>query len=532
MPENDKQIRPLESIHDWRNRIRFKNKYGVYGGELNPSIITAERTPKPTGTWMQRIKNFIHPYGKRKDVEEEAYARKSFVNKHYKELDYTNPEKVANYVEALKSYRIPSDILDEFDKKTDEYRGNYASSILPFKKDSNQNDFLSQMWRWYSRKKGFQSKGVESFSNKGTDVIDLDKNVIRLTPKSRQSTALFNEFVESKRPSVNKASEYQNGKIKSFGDLHDIPTKNISLYAGIEDGHFKLDSLNHFNPETVIYPARNIKRSVRPIKKFIINAVDSDTGVSPEAAWEIGIVHGNIDPWYFTRDRVIRGDEEKFPSFEQDRQEYEHYRDSITNEIDKALKQGKTLTATRLLFGDNSVEKPESSRKLRDIITVIPIYDGNGNSNWIMDDRRYYTGFYSPRLRAKQDSLYTISKDTEKYINNESGKGYSYIDTKGVEHPISDYNASILDSKMVFGNPSGGKFIGRIQDISKAQLDSLNAWLSKNPSWLIRPDLGSFSQYRLDSPSLGEYLKQYYEHPKPEDPNVFTIGTTEPNKVW
>jgi hypothetical protein len=51
---------------------------------------------------------------------------------------------------------------------------------------------------------------------------------------------------------------------------------------------------------------------------------------------------------------------------------------------------------------------------------------------------------------------------------------YFYIDTNGNEHPISDYNASILDSKMVFGNPNGGKFIGRIQDISQSQLDSLN----------------------------------------------------------
>jgi hypothetical protein len=85
---------------------------------------------------------------------------------------------------------------------------------------------------------------------------------------------------------------------------------------------------------------------------------------------------------------------------------------------------------------------------------------------------------------------------------------------------------------MVFGNPNGGKFIGRIQDISQSQLDSLNNWLFMNPSWLIRPDLGSFAQYRLDNPSLKEYLSQYFEHPNPKDPNVFTVGTTEPNEVF
>ena len=85
---------------------------------------------------------------------------------------------------------------------------------------------------------------------------------------------------------------------------------------------------------------------------------------------------------------------------------------------------------------------------------------------------------------------------------------------------------------MVLADPNGGFMIGRIQDISQPQLDSLNSILEKRPMWLIRPDLGSFSQYRLDYPSLSKYLEQYYEHPRPDDPNVFTVGTTEPNKAF
>jgi len=27
-------------------------------------------------------------------------------------------------------------------------------------------------------------------------------------------------------------------------------------------------------------------------------------------------------------------------------------------------------------------------------------------------------------------------------------------------------------------------------------------------------------------------LKQYYEHPNPNDPNVYVVGTTQPNKLW
>lgn len=116
-----------------------------------------------------------------------------------------------------------------------------------------------------------------SFTNMGTDIIDLDKNVIRLTPRSRQSTALFNEFVEEKLPSVHNASEYQQGRVSMFGDIHKVPIENISLYAGVENGHFKLDSLQNFNPNTTIYPARNIKRNVQPITKLVIKNIENPT---------------------------------------------------------------------------------------------------------------------------------------------------------------------------------------------------------------------------------------------------------------
>jgi hypothetical protein len=64
--------------------------------------------------------------------------------------------------------------------------------------------------------------------------------------------------------------------VKRFGDLRNIPVENISLYAGIEDGHFKLDSLQNFNPETTIYPARNIRRDVLPITALKINQLEGE----------------------------------------------------------------------------------------------------------------------------------------------------------------------------------------------------------------------------------------------------------------
>lgn len=70
------------------------------------------------------------------------------------------------------------------------------------------------------------------------------------------------------------------------------------------------------------------------------------------------------------------------------------------------------------------------------------------------------------------------------YINYYDGdeSEYTYTDINGQEYPMSKYNASILADKTILGNPTGGVFIGRIQDISKKQLDSLNSYLKKNPS--------------------------------------------------
>lgn len=79
-------------------------------------------------------------------------------------------------------------------------------------------------------------------------------------------------------------------------------------------------------------------------------------------------------------------------------------------------------------------------------------------------------------MKNNIDSLRTLGRNLRfRLYGDKESTGYFYVDTTGQEHPISDYNASILDSKMVFGNPTGGKFIGRIQDISLPQLDSLNS---------------------------------------------------------
>jgi hypothetical protein len=66
---------------------------------------------------------------------------------------------------------------------------------------------------------------------------------------------------------------------------------------------------------------------------------------------------------------------------------------------------------------------------------------------------------YTEKQRQYQDSLNAISPELPTFNKPLS---YYFIDENGEKHPISDYHADILDSKMVFGNPNGGRFIGRI----------------------------------------------------------------------
>lgn len=394
-----------ESIKSWRDRIINRNRYGTYGGELIPSVVTGEMPTDP--------KARINALEERKDA-----ALK---------FNYTYPDKITSqaHLDYLEKEIDDSDdyikLMNTIDYEKDQYNSDH------FLGAKNGNDIRAQLYRWWSRHYGYKSKQKDPLlTGKGTDVISLDNDVLRVTPDTQQQTALFNEFVETKNPSIRNAGEYQSGNIKTIGDKN-IPFENINLWAGIEDGHFKVDSLKNFNANTQIFPARNIKRGIPMISRFNINSQASTNPFANTFAWT-------------------------------------HY-----YQLFNLAKHYNTM------------------------------YDAN---------------FQTERIKNK------ITNSDHDFHNK-----YSYIDVDGNEHPISDYNASILDSKMVLGNPNGGRFIGRIQDISPVQLDSLNAYLSRNPSWLVRPDLGSFEQYRTDSPTAQEYMNQYIENIKASDPNIYIVGT-------
>lgn len=137
------------------------------------------------------------------------------------------------------------------------------------------NNIAAQLYGYVSRHRGYRANknatGDAVTTGAGADIIDLHDNVIRLTPESSQSTALFNEFVENKYPSVRSAKEYKDNPDMIVGDRQKFPARNINIFGGIEDGRFRLDSLKNFNDTTTIIPARNIKSGMPKISKINIS---------------------------------------------------------------------------------------------------------------------------------------------------------------------------------------------------------------------------------------------------------------------
>ena len=80
---------------------------------------------------------------------------------------------------------------------------------------------------------------------------------------------MFNEFVEHPaNATIRKAEWYKNNPDSSVSDRH-FPVSNFNKFAGIENGHFKLDDLHNFNDTTTIIPVRNIRTGTYPITEIL-----------------------------------------------------------------------------------------------------------------------------------------------------------------------------------------------------------------------------------------------------------------------
>lgn len=489
-------VRDLGAIRELYDNNEFRGggeTETVYGGELEPAIITASPS-----TLKGRYKKEKREY---KEARREVRDLRKKIEEESKKGNLLTEEQIIPYYTDI--WALPSMIREK--KEADRAKDEWLSQI------GGQNSLVSQLYRFYSRHFGYQKKHPNELVNSGrpADIIDLSKNVIRLTPDSEQSTALFNEFVESKNPSVLSAQEYKENPNRIIGDKYHFPASNVSIYGGVEDGKFKLDSLENFKGETTVIPARNIKAGTPKISQIVIDGNnDNDNN-------ENTIVYDNAKAQlsHFLIQQSVLNDEINLKqnlNSQIIREDAKMAADSIANR----------LASQKLSFYDKIGEK--SLKK-----DLLKVSKGKSPGDF---SRAGYELTRRGTLNPIKPKYIPIGGPSRSQGNN-SNK-YHFYDELGNSHYISEYNAGILDGKTILANPNGGVFIGRIQDITKPQLDSLNAYLKENPSWLMRPDLGSFDQYRLDNPSLSTYLKQYFEHPSANDPNVYTIGTTEPNKLW
>lgn len=436
---------------------------------------------------------------------------------------------VKQYLKANGIFRTDEQVQPFVDRIND------SASIIGAKQDlerardayyselNNPNGLLPQLYRYWSRHHGYQSKQAEDdfHFGPGADIIDLGQNVQRLTPTSTQSTALFNEFVESKYPSVLTAETYKNSPNRIIGDMAKFPAKNVSVFGGIEDGKFRLDSLRNFNDATTVIPARNIKAGTPMISSIQIGREGSPERSQVYRDWD------KIDELRNLRENSLVNEGNLLREYWSD----PGVQEGIVQEIHE-LNEGNKYLRGLLESGNNSgpqhrhyIRQRIRSNK-RDIRRLMSVAEGKMPNYFLFDLLAQ-----KPNL-AKRYPRPMSEIQTSQYFQDAEPVAYTFTDTEGNKHFVSEYNASVLDGKTVIGNPNGSVFIGKLQDISRPQLDSLNAYLKDNPSWIMRTDLGSFDQYRLDNPSLETYLKQYFEHPKANDPNVYAVGTTEPNKLW
>lgn len=473
---------------------------------LEPAMVTA--SPVTTrGKYVLAKKNLQAAKEEHKEIKRDI--------KQYLDENgiFRTDEQIQPFVDRVNNSESIIGSRQDFKKARDAY----------YSELGNPNGLLPQLYRYWSRHYGYKSKQDEGYFTfgPGADIIDLRSNVQRLTPTSTQSTALFNEFVESKYPSVLSAETYKNSPNRIIGDMSKFPAKNVSIFGGIEDGKFRLDSLKNFDNSTTVIPARNIKSGTPMISSIQIGQEDQPGQSQVYRDWD------KIDELWDLRENSLANEGNLLREYWSDPSVQEGIAEEINN-----LSEGNKYLRGMLESGNNS--GPQHRRYIRQGIR----HNKQDIKRWnkiLMGKMPHYFLFdimaanhtVAPRYPRPMSEI-----QTAQYFRDAEPAKYTFTDTNGEQHYVSEYNASVLDGKTVIGNPDGSIFIGKLQDISRPQLDSLNAYLKDNPSWIMRTDLGSFDQYRLDNPSLDTYLKQYYEHPKANDPNVYAVGTTEPNRLW
>ena len=192
MPEEYTQRKPGESWFTWRKRVRDFNKYGIRMGELAPSTVSAEATPKTMSPTMVQFKYLM----KSPIKNGSAWFRRHIINKFKKKEP--KPVDIENVPES-------------------------------FEPGFNESPYFADL----------RNNAYGSVSS-----VPSDANSI-----------LFNDFVNSENPHVHTAAQWRrmspNARLK---DSKSTRLSEINYFGGVENGTFKLAPLSEFNDTTTVVP--------------------------------------------------------------------------------------------------------------------------------------------------------------------------------------------------------------------------------------------------------------------------------------
>lgn len=568
--------------------IKERNSIYKYINRYQPEVTTFRQThPILNGLGFTKLFRYNTPYSNSEydrnvwDIENtipleltEMYNKGEFPSDEQNEA-YMNRVS-ADMSQMKRQEKLKDKAKNTYQTKLDEnfpywfdtVTGHLFSPFI-FKKDGklNNDNIVNKAYRAYRKYINPIQADENSISGEGTNIVDLSTNALRSDKNSKQKSILFNEFVEEHNPSIYPASKYADGSVTTFGDRN-IPRENVNIFAGVEDGKYKAGPIEIFNPNTLVYPARNVKKSLAPITNFSIGTnnditlnindrnydklrdnINVNNKFTPEEvkdnfgldsnAWNLLLRKAK---YYYETDFLDK-------NFDINQFQYNLEKEIPRTNVEEFIKSPWYISDA-LIDPDHDVQLEENIKNYieyakdplakdqwemyinenRNKLKAVNLFSKDERELLRNIDETYRNKLRKSNYTRNRFNLNNLSNLVSSANNNKQAT-YGYTDINGHTGNIPDWNASILDGKFVLANPNGGLFINRVQNMSQKQLDWLNEYLKENPSYIIRPDLGGFGQVYMNNPTYKQYISQYSEGLDENDPNIFAVGTNnEPMK--
>lgn len=498
------------------------------------------------------------------DVGEEMYDLNNKLNKYPKKfyriydranMQPTNLEEYYNQVDQLAEemhedntkyndlYGVHDKANAELDKYYPQFIANLFGNDYVYDSTGHIKNYTLPMkayrgWRKYVNKN--INHPLEMTGN-GTELVDLSKNVLRANSNTAQENLLFNEYYELKTPSIYPAQQYRDGTVKYVGDQR-MGRNRFTIFSGVEDGAFKTGPIEIFNPNTKVYPARNVKARLKPVKSLLFEDQNGRLSVMWDRnnRWRQSKDYLTANPHIGLTEDLIQSPPDKLKVLYTDNIENAINNENIsTDTFAKLLSDATTSRYHRYanwrssevhLLEDlqNTPITPSTNLK-EEKIKIRREFTLRMLQNLSSEDTKKLEAFANAvtkrtkleeQVRSLGDYMYNVMLPLSSGTNM-----LLYENVDGEIRPISEWGAEILDRKTVLSNPEGGLFISKIANLSPSQYEFVNNWLAEHPSYLVAPDLGGFGQTYLEQPTMKQYISQYMECLDPNNPNLYVVGT-------